>query len=361
MRVLQGRLRQALATYEVVAQRAPLPEVLHGLPSGPSYYFGVGDIWREWNELDRAQEFLTQGIAIIEERTTTDAPIIALGYSSLARLLQARGEYSQAFALLEQYAYLARQRPFMPYLIAQGAALQAHVALVQGNIRAAIHWADGCSRSINDDLSYLYEREYLTLARTRIAQGRANPSDAFLEDALVLLERLLADAQPKVRMHSAIEILILKALALDVRGDLPAALNTLKEALTLAQPEGYVRIFLDEGAPLVGLLSQVGGADPSLLGYVQTLLAHQKVISGNIPLSSPDNEQSRQQPLVEPLSERELEVVQLMAAGASNEEIADQLVIAIGTAKRHVSNILAKLAVSNRTQAVARARELELL
>jgi LuxR family maltose regulon positive regulatory protein len=376
-----------MATYEVVAQKVPWSEVLRTLPSGPSYYFGVGDIRREWNDLDTAEEHLAQGIAIIEGSTTADAPIIALGYTSLARLLQARGEYSQAFALLEQYAYLARQRPFMPYLIAQGAALQAHIALAQGNIRAAIHWADGCSLSVNDDLSYLYEREYLTLARVHIAQGRANPSGPFLEDTLVLLERLLVDAQPKARMHSVIEILVLKALALDVRGELPAALDTLKHALTLAEPEGYVRIFLDEGAPLMRLLTQVGEADPSQLGYVQTLLAHQKVLSGNIPLSSPDNERSRQQPLVEPLkvasgnppassldndrsrqqslaeplSERELEVVQLMAAGASNEEIADHLVIAVGTVKRHVSNILSKLAVSNRTQAVARARELGLL
>src|SRR5205823_5067006 len=112
-----------------------------------------------------------------------------------------------------------------------------------------------------------------------------------------------------------------KALALDVRDELPAALDTLKHALTLAEPEGYTRIFLDEGTPLVGLLSQVEEADPSLLGYVQTLLAHQKVAPGQIPASSLDNDRCRQQPLVEPLSERELEVLQLMAAGTPNEEI----------------------------------------
>jgi LuxR family maltose regulon positive regulatory protein len=385
MRVLQGRLRQALATYEVVAQKVPWPDVLRTLPSGLSYYFGVGDIRREWNNLDIAQEYLAQGIAIVEGRTTADAPIIALGYTSLARLLQARGEYGRAFALLEQHAYLARQRPFMPYLLAQGAAVQTQIALAQGNIRTAIHWADGCSLSVNDDPGYLYEREYLTLARVRIAQGRANPSGPFLIDALVLLGRLLADAQSKARIHSAIEILVLRTLALHARGDFPAALNILKQALTLAEPEGYVRIFLDEGAPMLALLSQVGGDDPSLLGYVQRLLTHAQMAPGNpptltrdndrsrnqalldplapgnSPVSSPDNERFRNQALLDPLSERELEVIQLMAAGASNEEIAEHLVIAVGTAKRHVSNILAKLAVSNRTQAVARARELGLL
>ena len=365
MRTLQGRLHQALATYEVVAQKVLWPEVLRTLPSGPSYYFGVGDIWREWNDLDTAQEYLTQGIAIIEGITTADAPIIAQGYTSLARLLQARGEYRQVFALLEQYADLARQRPFMPYLFAQGAALQAHVALAQGNIRAASHWADGCSLSINDDLNYLYEREYLTLARVRIAQGREQSSRHLLDEALVLLARLLADAQPKARMHSAIEILVLKALALQARGDLPAALNALTEALTLAQPEGYVRIFLDEGVPMMTLISQVGRVDSGLQEYAQALLAHTQyakaVPPGSTPASFLSNPRSGQQPLVDPLSERELEVLQLMAAGAPNEEVADRLVIAVGTAKRHVSNILAKLAVSNRTQAVARARELGLL
>jgi LuxR family transcriptional regulator, maltose regulon positive regulatory protein len=361
MRVLQGRLRQALATYEVVAQKVPWPEELRSLPSGLSYYFGVGDIWREWNDLDAAKEYLTQGIAIIEGITTTDAPIIALGYTSLARLFQARGEYSQVFALLEQYAYLARQRAFMPYLLAQGAAIQAHIALAQGNIRAAVHWADGCTLSVNDDLSYLYEREYLTLARVRIAQGRMSPSGPFLDDALMLLERLLADAQSKARMHSAIEVLVLRALALHARDTLPAALDELKHALALAKPEGYVRIFLDEGVPILTLLSQVGKADPVLQEYVQTLLAHSTMAPGNIQLSSLDNDRSSKQKLVDPLSERELEVVHLLAAGASNEEIAGQLVIAVGTAKRHVSNILAKLAATNRTQAVARARELGLL
>src|SRR5205085_5579029 len=155
-------------------------------------------------------------------------------------------------------------------------------------------------------------------------------------------------------MHSAIEILTLKALALDACGNLYAARETLKQALILAQPEGYVRIFLDEGAPLLALLEQVRKADTSLEGYVQALLTHAQ--GGPTSTTSSLNvDRARQQPLVDSLSERELEVLRLMAAGASNEEIAEHLVIAIGTAKRHVSNILAKLAVSNRTQAVARA------
>jgi LuxR family maltose regulon positive regulatory protein len=253
----------------------------------------------------------------------------------------------------------------MPYLIAQGAAIQAHIALAQGNIRAAIHWADGCSLSINDDPSYLYEREYLTLARVRIEQGRVDSSGAFVEDALVLLERLLADAQSKARIHSVIEILVLKALALQEHGDLPVALNALKLALTLAQPEGYIRIFLYEGEPIVKLLSQVKKADSGQQEYAHALLAHSQhaKVARDLtpPTSSQDKARSMQSTLVDPLSERELEVLCLIAVGASNEEIAEQLVIAVGTTKRHVSNILAKLTVMNRTQAVSRARELGLL
>jgi LuxR family maltose regulon positive regulatory protein len=263
---------------------------------------------------------------------------------------------------LDALAQVAEQRHFPAHLMTQVAAARAHLELAQGNVAAAIRWADSSGLSTeDDDLHYPREGEYLTLVLVRIAQGRAHPSGPFLDDALALLERLLADAQSKARVHSVIEILVLKALALHAGGDLPAALDTLAWALSLAAPEGYVRLFLDEGAPILTLLFQVGETDPILQGYVQKLLAHAHVAPGTPSASSLDTERSKKQPLVEPLSERELEVLHLMASGASNEEIADQLVIAMGTAKRHVSNILAKLTVSNRTQAVARAREVGLM
>jgi LuxR family maltose regulon positive regulatory protein len=279
-------------------------------------------------------------------------------FSHLAqiRLYRARGEYSKACAVLDSFMHLADVHRFVPRLKTCVAAVRAHIELIQGNLEAAVQWANTCGLSVNDELSYLREREYLTLARVRIAEARAKPSGPFLDDALALIERLRADAQSKARMQSVLELLVLKALALPAAGALPAALETLTKALSLAQPEGYVRLFLDEGVPMLTLLSQVSKTDPFLHGYVQQLLAH-----AHVTPSSLDQEPSKKQPLVEPLSERELEELHLMAAGASNEQIAEQLVIALGTAKRHVSNILAKLAVSNRTQAVARARELHLL
>jgi LuxR family transcriptional regulator, maltose regulon positive regulatory protein len=286
---------------------------------------------------------------------------VMLSYLALARLHQARGQYSSACATLDAFMHLADARHFVPPMRAHGAAVRAQIELTQGNLAEALRWAEASGLSPDDtDLTYPREREYLTLARICIAQGRTDPAGPFLHDALHLLDHLLQDAEAKARMGSAIEILVLRALALHAGGDLPAALDRLKHALTRAQPERYVRLFLDEGAPMMTLLSQVGAADQGLQGYVQALLAQHQAPS-QTPASSLDRARSRQHPLVDPLSERELEVLQLLSTGASNDEIAEQLVIAVGTAKRHVSNILAKLAVANRTQAVAQARAFGLL
>jgi LuxR family transcriptional regulator, maltose regulon positive regulatory protein len=359
LHVLQGRLRQAAAIYEeagqVIQGQEALLRVTASDPSG-IYYSGLGDLWREWNQLDKAEPLLSQGMELVGGTESVYADEVMFSYLAQSRLYQARGEYSRACAVLDSFMQQADVHHFAPRLKTCVAAVRAHIELTQGNLTTALHWANTCALSANDELSYPREREYLTLARVRIAQGRAKPSGPFLDDALVLLEWLLADAQPKARLHSVLEILVLKALALHAGSALPTALDTLAQALSLAQPEGYVRLFLDEGAPMLTLLSQVSKTDPFLHGYVQQLLTH-----AHVTPSSLDHEPSKKQPLVEPLSERELEVLQLMAAGASNEEIAEQLVIAVGTAKRHVSNILAKLAVSNRTQAVAHARDLGLL
>ena len=363
LHVLQGRLRQATATYAQVVQAVLRPDVLHATFGSLSYYFGLGDLLREWNELETAEQHLVQGMTQCNEERSLDPSMAVLGYTALARVQQARGNTRDALATLDALAQVAEQRDFPPHLMTQVVAVRAQLELTQGNLPAALRWAETSGLSPDDaELSYPHEREYLTLARVRIAQGRANPSGPFLDDALALLERLLAEAQAKGRMHSVLEILVLKALALQGRGDLPAALDTLVQALNLAQPEGYVRLFLDEGPPLLSLLSQVGETDPMLQGYVQKLLAHARLAPAPLPpASSHDHEPSQQLLLGEPLSEREREVLHLMAEGASNEEIAERLVIALGTAKRHVSNILAKLTVSNRTQAVARAREVGLL
>jgi LuxR family maltose regulon positive regulatory protein len=176
-----------------------------------------------------------------------------------------------------------------------------------------------------------------------------------LHQALDLLNRLLQDAESKSRMSSTLEILVLQALVLDAQDRPTEAMARLRRALTLAEPEGYIRLFLDEGAPMVALLRRaaIHGIAP---GYVTALLeaaGQQVTVEYQLP-SSPTR------PLLEPLTEREREVLHLLADGASNREIADHLVLSVNTVKKHVLNICGKLGVQSRTQAIAKARSLNL-
>lgn len=243
--------------------------------------------------------------------------------------------------------------------------MRVQIELAQGNLAAAIHWAEKSGLSTGDtDLSYLREREYLALARVHIAQGRYNQNASIVREALCLLDRLLQKAESKARMHSAIEILVLCALAFQEVGHSMEALAALKRAMVLGEPEGYVRIFLDEGEAMLHLLSRLRATGHGESAYIQTLLAagEKHIHELSAPLFKPETPHSMSsQPLLDPLSWRELEVLHLIANGDSNYEIAEQLVVAVSTVKRHVSNIFSKLAVTNRTQAVARAREFGML
>ncbi len=190
----------------------------------------------------------------------------------------------------------------------------------------------------------------------RIAQGRDDPVSPFLQDALRLLDRLLGDTEAKARLGSVLEILVLRALALQAHGDRTSAFSTLERVLVLAEPEGYIRLFVDEGTPMRALLRHAY-ARSIVPGYVSTLLkAFGEQNVSNLPLTSP-----RPSPLAEPLTEREREVLQLLLEGASNREIARCLVLSVNTVKRHVYNLCGKLGVQSRTQAIIRARALNLL
>ena len=350
LHVLQGRLRQAAATYAQVVQVVPRPEVLQTAFSSLFYYFGLGD-------LDAAEQHLAQGMALIKETLTVKPFVAVLGYSALARLLQARGNSREALATLDALARLAQQHHFLPHLMTRGAAVRAQLELAQGNLAAAIHWADSSGLSAGDnDLSYPREVEYLALARVRIAQARDGPANPLLQDVLHLLDRLLKDAEPKARVNSVLEILIVRALALEAQGDRTSALSTLERALVLARPEGYVRLFVDEGPPVLALLrhARVLSAVP---GYIATLLsAFGEQHVSELPLPS-----ARSGSLLEPLTGREREVLRLLLEGASNREIARHLVLSVNTVKRHVYNICGKLGVQSRAQAIIRASDLSLL
>ncbi len=357
LQALRGRLHQAAEAYEEAKHAVPKEEELRTLIGSPAYYFGLGDVLREQNNLDTAEYYLAQGMDLLRGPLAIIAEVIALGYITLARVQQAYGEYSQALATLDGYTQLAHQRTFVPHLIARGAAVRAQVELARGNLAAAIHWADTSGLSPFDaPLDYPREQEYLTLARVRIAQGRETPTGPFLSEALVVLERLFEDAEAKMRMRSVLEVLLLRALALQAQGDHTGAMTTLDRALALAEPEGYIRLFLDEGVPMVTLLRQIN-AHTRTPAYVAALLeASGEPIATDLYRSS-----SHSGPLIEPLTLREREVLRLLMDGLSNREIARHLVLSVNTVKKHVYNICSKLGVQSRAQAIVRARSLNLL
>jgi LuxR family maltose regulon positive regulatory protein len=239
--------------------------------------------------------------------------------------------------------------------------MRARLLLAQGDLPAAEVWAANSGLNpdnpVNNSPGYRYV-EYITLARVFDAQGRH-------ADALTLLERLLNSAESEERVGNVIVILALQSLVLQAQGDTDRACKRLEQALTLAEPEGYIRVFVDEGESMRALLaiyrSQLltqlsttpDDRSRRLLIYSNKLLAAFSQ-PGALPAPGLD-------PFLDPLTERELEVLHLIAVGASNREIANNLVVAVPTVKKHVSNIMSKLNASSRTQAAAEARALGLL
>jgi LuxR family maltose regulon positive regulatory protein len=293
---------------------------------------------------------------LVKETATADAEMIMRGYLALARLQQACEQSTRARETLDAFALVSRQRGFAPALLAHGAAVRAQVDLAQGNLAAALRWVDTSGLFIYDEHpGYLQERAYLTLARIRIVQGRTDPVGPFLHEALDLLSRLLDDAQAKARMNGMLEILILRALAFDARGNRTESLAALSRALTLAEPEGYIRLFLDEGVPMVTLLRHAY-EHTMAPAYVATLLE----AAGEPITVDSSHPSSHSSPLIEPLTMREREVLQLLMDGASNREIASQLVLSVNTVKKHVLNLCGKLNVQSRAHAIAKARTLHL-
>jgi LuxR family maltose regulon positive regulatory protein len=370
LRTLQGRLRAAAATYEevtdVVSGRDEVREVGG---NSAAYYVGLGDIHREWNDLDAAERYIRRAVDLVSGALTVDADTVTHGYLSLARVQQAGGRSAHARATLEEFASLARQRDFFPLLVARGEALRARFSLIQDDLPAAVRWAEASGLDASDEPSYPREDEYLTLARVLIARGREAAMDSYLDDALGLLDRLCKAAETGGRMGSIIEILALRALALQAQNESGEALASLKSALILAEPEGYVRLFVDEGAPMAPLLSELlkrrrkGSRDARLrllFGYARRLLAaFASPHTSAGPSEGPAAESS--QPLPVPLTTREREVLTLVVEGLSNREIAARLFIEVSTVKGYVHSLLRKLEVDSRTQAISRAHELHLL
>jgi LuxR family maltose regulon positive regulatory protein len=231
LHMLQGRLRQAASTYKEAMEMVSKSGEMQGLVGGPTYYFGMGDLYRQWNDLGAAQRDLEQGMELVKGNLTVDADTVQLGYLGMARVEQALGNPNQALATLEEFAQLARQRNFFAPLIARGDAAKARVWLAQGDLLAAVRWAETSGLRVDDEPNYPQEEEYLTLARVFIAQGQGEPSAGPLDDATNLLDRLLGAAEDGGRIGSVIEILSVRSLALKKRGDPSEALAALERAL----------------------------------------------------------------------------------------------------------------------------------
>src|SRR5215210_1489617 len=372
LRTLQGRLRTAVATYEeatdVVSGRDGVRDVGG---NSAAYYVGLGDIQREWNDLDCAEHHLRRTVELVSGALTVDADTVTHGYLSLARLEQACGLPTDAIATLEEFTNLARRRGFFPLLVARGEAARARLALVQDDLPKAVSWAEASGVGAEDEPHYPREEEYLALARVLIAQGRAEPMGSHLDDAIGLLDRLFKTAEGGGRRSSVIEILLLRALALQARRESSEALAALERALGLAEPEGYVRLFVDEGVPMAVLLSELlkarsrgprGVQQHPLLGYIRSLLAEFESPHTNTePWVSEGYDPGQDQLLLDPLTAREGEVLAMIAEGLSNREIASRLFIEVGTVKGYVHGVLRKLEVDSRTKAISRAHELHLV
>src|SRR6266545_633625 len=346
IRLAQGRPGEAMRTYEQALQHVPEQRgsVLRGTAD---MYVGMSELHRERNDLYAATQNLLRSQELGEHTGLPQNPYrwrVAMG-----RIRQAEGDLAGAIELLDE-AERRYVSDFFPD-VRPIPALRARVRVAQGALGEALGWARERGLSVEDDLSYLREFEHITLARLLLAQYATQRAERSIHEATRLLERLLQAAEEGKRTGSVIEILVLQALAQQVRGDIPAALASLQRALTLAEPEGYVRIFVAEGPPMASLLRAVAkqGIAPS---YVRRLLAAVNKTEDSTPVK---------QGLIEPLSERELDVLRLLGTDLAGPDIARELIVSLNTVRTHTRNIYAKLGVNNRRAAVRRATELDLL
>lgn len=363
LQMMQGRLRQAAATFAEAQQAAQGSDGAGSHVMGATYFFGMGELFYERNELDAAQEQVAQGMQTVTGSLTVSAEMIAWGYLLLARLKQAGGDSAGALETLDAFAELARRRDMFPPLRRAASAARVPVWLAQGNFAAARRWMESLELPLDADPGFAHEGEFLALARVHIGLARQG-APAQLEPVVARLDRLREVAENDGRMRSVIEILVLRALAFAAQSDPDDALVELARALALAAPEGYIRLFVDEGRPMQLLLQEAAargiGTDDARARLAAFPRANGPLADGGSSVG-PGLSPAASLALVEPLSEREREVLRLIAAGESNREMARALVVSLGTVKKHLNNIYGKLGVSSRTQAVARGRELNLL
>jgi LuxR family maltose regulon positive regulatory protein len=354
----QGQLHQMLRTSEQAAQ---LSLRLGGqqLPAAGMGLVASAEVLYEWNDLAGAMHAATQGIDLL--RGTVERLMLVRGYIALAHSHQAGGDGAGALDCVSRCEAWFVQTPIAaPVARAWLAAHHARLWVRQGNLTAAARWAQECAFAGDSELDYVQQ---LTLVRLRLAQSHNDSDGQLLGEASAMLAQLLPAVEARGWTRYLIESLVLQALVSQRQGDRQGALTTLQRALTLAAPEDYVRVFVDEGVPIAALLAEVAGRALPVAEYATRLLEAFPNQGRTTNDEGPNHSSAvlHRSPLVEPLSDRELEILNLIAAGRSNQEIADTLVIAVSTVKKHINNLYGKLGVQSRTQALARARELKLL
>jgi LuxR family transcriptional regulator, maltose regulon positive regulatory protein len=346
IRITQGRLGEAMRTYEQALQL--IPE--HGGPvlrGTADMHVGISEIHCERDDLAAAAQHLLTSQELGEHTGLSQHRYRRR--VAMARVAQAEGNLAGALDLLDE-AERCYVSDFFPN-VRPVPALRARVWIRHGRIGDALGWAREQGLSPDDDLSYLREFEHITLARLLLARHEGERAERSVHEATRLLERLLPAAEQGARTGRVIEILVLRALTHQTLGSPQAALAALERAVILAEPEGYVRVFADEGLPMVSLLRAVAkqGIRPD---YVRRLLAAVSGTEHNGPIK---------QALIEPLSERELDVLRLLGTDLDGPAIARELMVSLNTVRTHTKNIYAKLAVTSRRAAVRRAAELDLL
>jgi len=364
IRTVQGRLRDAIRSYTQALQLALAqhPEGTRPLIRGTAnLYLGLSELYHEQGELEVATQHLLR-----TEELGDSAGLPDWRYRccrTQARFKEIQGDLAGALDMLDAAERNVRRTPVPD--VRPLAALRTRVWVAQGRLSEAVRWVQEQRLSIDDELSFLREFEHITLARVLIAQYKHGRVSGSIDEAKRLLERLLNAADVAGRTGSVIEILVLLALAHEAQGDMPSARVALERALRLAEPEGYVCIFVDAGLPMAQLLREVAvrGVMPD---YVDKLLAalgtEKQRVDKPTHAQVSSSPSSRAVPaLIEPLSQRELEVPQLIAQGLSNSEISEKLFLALSTVKGHNRVIFDKLQVQRRTEAVARGRELGLV
>jgi LuxR family transcriptional regulator, maltose regulon positive regulatory protein len=384
IRIAQGRLHDAMRTYEQALQLA----MEHGTPGfavrgTADMYVGMSEILRERNDLHAATQHLLRSKEMGEH---TGFPENRYRWRvAMARIRHAQGDLEGALEMLDEAERLYMS-DFSPN-VHPIAAWKTRVWVAQGRLAEALGWARKQGLSAEDELSYLREFEHITLARILLARYGSDHIDSAIHEAIGLLERLLNAAQAGGRMGSVIEILVLQALAHHTQGDMPSALLPLGQALTLAEPEDYVRMFLEEGEPMRLLIEDlrekildgsfgISGSQPmELLPYIDLLL--RSFSTGQTATTNQQHSPALArvgrrlgvqvssilptENLVEPLSQRELEVLRLFKTELSGPEIARELTIALSTVRTHTESIYSKLNVKTRRAAVKRAIELNLI